>query len=98
MFCWRVQRAQSHCNNRIRAQSEPDKRNWGRNESGKCFAIREKVGGRDRVRTCDPLLAKQVLSQLSYTPTFGVTFILKHFRARRNPFLRFFVIWSAALF
>ncbi|HWO39987.1 MAG TPA: hypothetical protein VNO32_65305, partial [Candidatus Acidoferrum sp.] len=26
-------------------------------------------------------LAKQVLSQLSYTPTFGVTFILKHFRA-----------------
>ena len=26
-------------------------------------------GGRDRVRTCDPLLAKQVLSQLSYTPT-----------------------------
>jgi hypothetical protein len=29
----------------------------------------EKIGGRDRVRTCDPLLAKQVLSQLSYTPT-----------------------------
>ena len=28
----------------------------------------EKIGGRDRVRTCDPLLAKQVLSQLSYTP------------------------------
>jgi hypothetical protein len=25
-------------------------------------------GGRDRVRTGDPLLAKQVLSQLSYTP------------------------------
>jgi hypothetical protein len=40
-----------------------------------------KFGGRDRVRTCDPLLAKQVLSQLSYTPAFGVTFILKHFRA-----------------
>ena len=30
---------------------------------------REMIGGRDRVRTCDPLLAKQVLSQLSYTPT-----------------------------
>jgi hypothetical protein len=29
----------------------------------------EKVGGRDRDRTGDPLLAKQVLSQLSYTPT-----------------------------
>jgi hypothetical protein len=28
-----------------------------------------RIGGRDRVRTCDPLLAKQVLSQLSYTPT-----------------------------
>jgi hypothetical protein len=27
------------------------------------------VGGRDRDRTGDPLLAKQVLSQLSYTPT-----------------------------
>jgi hypothetical protein len=26
-------------------------------------------GGRERVRTADPLLAKQVLSQLSYTPT-----------------------------
>jgi hypothetical protein len=37
-------------------------------------------------------LAKQVLSQLSYTPTVGVTLILKHFRARRNPFLRFSVI------
>ena len=28
-----------------------------------------KVGGDERVRTDDPLLAKQVLSQLSYTPT-----------------------------
>ena len=27
------------------------------------------VGGDERVRTDDPLLAKQVLSQLSYTPT-----------------------------
>ncbi len=32
------------------------------------------VGGRGRDRTGDPLLAKQVLSQLSYTPTAG-TFI-----------------------
>ena len=29
---------------------------------------KEVVGGRDRDRTGDPLLAKQVLSQLSYTP------------------------------
>ena len=41
----------------------------------------EDGGGRDRDRTGDPLLAKQVLSQLSYTPTVGVTLILKHFRA-----------------
>ena len=30
---------------------------------------REISGGRDRARTGDPLLAKQVLSQLSYTPS-----------------------------
>src|SRR5882762_6462417 len=34
-------------------------------------------------------LAKQVLSQLSYTPTVGTTYILKHFRKFQNPFLRF---------
>jgi hypothetical protein len=28
-------------------------------------------GGGERDRTDDPLLAKQVLSQLSYTPIFG---------------------------
>jgi hypothetical protein len=30
------------------------------------------TGGADRDRTGDPLLAKQVLSQLSYSPTFWV--------------------------
>ena len=30
----------------------------------------ERVGGADRDRTGDPLLAKQVLSQLSYSPTW----------------------------
>jgi hypothetical protein len=30
---------------------------------------KRETGGRDRDRTGDPLLAKQVLSQLSYTPT-----------------------------
>jgi hypothetical protein len=49
-------------------QSGPKLRDWSRDESGKYFAIREKVGGRDRARTGDPLLAKQMLSQLSYTP------------------------------
>jgi len=42
-------------------------------------------------------LAKQVLSQLSYTPTVEVTLILKYFRPLRNPFLGFSVIWSEAL-
>jgi len=49
------------------------------------------VGGREGIRTPDPLLAKQVLSQLSYTPTVGTTFILKHFRPFQNPFLLFSV-------
>ena len=31
--------------------------------------VQQSSGGRERVRTADPLLAKQVLSQLSYTPT-----------------------------
>src|SRR5258708_29241794 len=30
-----------------------------------------RFGGADRDRTGDPLLAKQVLSQLSYSPNFG---------------------------
>ena len=29
------------------------------------------IGGADRARTDDPLLAKQVLSQLSYSPRFA---------------------------
>jgi hypothetical protein len=31
----------------------------------------ENIGGGKRIRTADPLLAKQVLCQLSYTPTCG---------------------------
>jgi hypothetical protein len=30
---------------------------------------RDKSGGDKQIRTADPLLARQVLSQLSYTPT-----------------------------
>ena len=29
------------------------------------------IGGTNRARTCDPLLVRQVLSQLSYEPTNG---------------------------
>ena len=35
------------------------------------IAVR-RTGGDERVRTDDPLLAKQVLSQLSYTPIQGI--------------------------
>ncbi len=55
-------------------------------------------GGRGRDRTGDPLLAKQVLSQLSYTPTVGTTYILKHFRPFQNPFLRFSTITVPKLY
>ena len=40
------------------------------------------------------LLAKQVLSQLSYTPIVKLTLLLKHSFARRNRFLRILVKWS----
>ena len=55
------------------------------------------IGGAEGTRTPDPLLAKQVLSQLSYSPTpFNVPSIgtpqerrqgerLAHFRARLSP-------------
>jgi hypothetical protein len=33
----------------------------------------EKIGGRGGARTPDPLLAKQALSQLSYTPTLLIS-------------------------
>ena len=39
------------------------------------------VGGRGGTRTPDPLLAKQMLSQLSYTPT-GDDFILAELHRR----------------
>jgi hypothetical protein len=49
---------------------------WGKN------LRRQMIGGRDRARTGDPLLAKQVLSQLSYTPT---VIILSHYDGLRTP-------------
>ena len=42
-----------------------------------------RTGGDERVRTDDPLLAKQVLSQLSYTPISRCAFPLS--RAFRSP-------------
>ena len=52
------------------------KHRWWRLSAKLRFACRppvllRKTGGGDRARTDDPLLAKQVLSQLSYTPVQG---------------------------
>ncbi len=44
-----------------------------------CAVPKAEIGGREGIRTPDPLLAKQVLSQLSYTPTREAVLILKHF-------------------
>ena len=60
----------------------------GNPTQGKRLAFYDWFGGRDRARTGDPLLAKQVLSQLSYTPTVGAAFILKHLLRFPNPFRR----------
>ena len=40
----------------------------------------EKNGGATRDRTADPLLAKQVLSQLSYSPILEWLLYLKFFK------------------
>jgi hypothetical protein len=54
-----------------------------------CFPSSGVFGGAERDRTVDPLLAKQVLSQLSYSPTFqgcaaGRFALLLHLRVRRS--------------
>lgn len=38
---------------------------------GSWSRVPESFGGGERVRTDDPLRARQVLSQLSYTPDYG---------------------------
>ena len=56
-----------------------------------CFSLREKscYGGDEENRTPDPLLARQVLSQLSYTPKFSLTlrqaFLLRRLFLRNTP-------------
>ena len=52
------------------------------------FAQLKKVGGDERVRTDDPLLAKQVLSQLSYTPTVIPAFVLLPFESTVSSTLK----------
>ena len=48
-------------------------RHYGR--SLKTYSVVNVLGGDERARTADPLLAKQVLSQLSYIPAYGLAAI-----------------------
>src|SRR5258707_4619814 len=45
--------------------------------------MEEEFGGRDRDRTCDLMLAKHALSQLSYTPTTATSINFKAFATVR---------------
>ncbi len=51
------------------------------------------IGGREGIRTPDPLLAKQVLSQLSYTPTACLLFILRQI----DPIPKCFAVLASAI-
>src|SRR5207302_4967619 len=66
------------CVRRHISQNAKRPQGW-QNVQEQSIEFAERFGGRDRDRTGDPLLAKQVLSQLSYTPTREAVLILKHF-------------------
>ena len=50
------------------------------------------LGGNNRVRTCDPLLVRQVLSQLSYAPILALAtgYIIQYYYLKVNTFFSFF--------
>ena len=48
------------------------------------FYSLSRVGGDERDRTDDPLLAKQVLSQLSYTPKLSPKIFLQTFKIKQR--------------
>ena len=54
-------------------------------------------GGNNRARTCDPLLVRQMLSQLSYAPTwlpfFVTRIMIQHPHQKVNTFLKLFLIF-----
>ena len=56
---------------------------------------RATTGGNNRARTCDPLLVRQMLSQLSYAPTwlpfFVTRIIIHHLHQKVNTFLKLFL-------
>ena len=48
------------------------------------FYSLKRVGGDERDRTDDPLLAKQVLSQLSYTPKYLLKIFYQTFKIKQR--------------
>ena len=61
-----------------------------------------KDGGNNRARTYDPLLVRQMLSQLSYAPTsrcrlLATNIIIPHLLGFVNTFLKIFFIFSQVL-
>jgi hypothetical protein len=50
--------------------------------------IQYRFGGDNEIRTHDPLLARQVLSQLSYTPTISPVVDGRSYRMRNIPHLQ----------
>jgi hypothetical protein len=86
------------------SSARPKKASFGRPSGGfpplVCFAAQLRAppatggNGGDRVRTDDPLLAKQVLSQLSYTPSGPNQIVIRSCRRHRPP--GDFLLWSAS--
>src|ERR1700688_1159376 len=88
-----LRRCGAHRNVKVRwaqnwAQRESDGFGPTSTEAANSIKTNEKNGGRDRARTGDPLLAKQVLSQLSYTPTAIATSNLRIVSVSRHVALR----------
>ncbi len=84
-----LRRCGTHCDVKARwaqnwAQRQSDGFGPTSEEAANSIKTKEKFGGRDRARTGDPLLAKQVLSQLSYTPILDNSIISQHLRGNCN--------------
>ena len=48
-------------------------------------------GGNNRARTCDPLLVRQMLSQLSYAPVADNFYIISYLFRKVNYFFKLFL-------
>src|SRR5947208_10300422 len=56
-----------------RNRPQPLRNQWSRSDRGSCGNYRGRNGGAEGIRTPDPKTASLVLSQLSYSPTRGIT-------------------------